>query len=953
MTDFAADAPSPARIVDRQTGQAHDVDSSRLEEALAARGPTGEPLFELDSPDAAARRERLRTYGGVGGQIASGAAGATMGVPLLGSNIANAADLYAEVTDTAPTNIYRDLREVNPTAYGAGELAGAVAPALLMPATGVATAAEGAGARGLFGLAARGLAAPGMAVESLGTAAEGLLARQFAQGTIRQAVARGVGGGAVEGAIGGLTNAINEDALGSRELTAESLLTDVGLGALLGGASGGLLYGGGATLRNGASRLIRPVRETTSDVLSRSWRAAQGFDLEEGVADLAEAASGRMARASSIVTGGDEDFIRTVTNPRSAAGRRIREDVAGIGQGAGPDGVDRDVYEYATRQILRDVDAAETVSQESLEGWAVKRGLIQDQVSDARVLDQVELARSVAADAAAMGREIEQNLPLYQSGTGAVAKRIRQYADAVTNEIEASAASGRPTREIAADMFEILDQMKRRIGNEIRPLQDNNPLRLSAQGFYDSRIRAPLEDAGMWGEQLATTQRTVNEAYTNHLTWRNNFRRQFLAEGDRDPASAWRRVSEMNSAPTSAFVRQAGTAANDTRERVFRESLAAHAELLERMAENTGMDIEKAARARSGAAAARQAIRNFDEVLSRVKAVNQFRALEGGTGTEQAIAAQALGFFTGGPLGAVAATALARPAMVARGLGALERAAQRTQGRLKGGVAKYVRDALESSRDAIKNRALPAVRRAAAMGRSAAERARVATRRATALVTLSEYEKRAQEAVEVTQDPLALMRRLEEQTAEMHDIAPQTRNAMIQQAVRSAQYLAQRVPPESVPLGSALPTIARRLPPSVPARARFLRYARAVYTPLTIVEDLESGQLTPEGVEVMRDLYPQMHALMIQSAQEALIESARPDDVIPYSARVALGSLMGFESDVSLAPQNVALTQAAIMGQPEPNTPAPTWAPTRSQGDAINALTQGTPLQSQRAESRR
>jgi hypothetical protein len=946
-----AEAQASASAVAPQTvpmvgvdGRVYDATPEQAQAMLDARSSSGAQLFHPETPDEAAARQARIDYGGIGGQVASTVAGFTAGIPGLASTIAQSADLAHELTDTPATNYYRDLRSANPNAFFGGEMAGAVLPALL---TAGESLAANVAERGALGIAGRTLAAPGLIVENLGTAAEGLAARQFAAGSIRQALARGVAGGATEGALGGLQNALNEDAFGNRPLTVESLLTDVGMGALLGGATGGLLYGGGATLRNGALRLSRPVREAVGDVASRAWRASQGFDLEEGVADLYEAANNQMARASSLITGGNEDFIRTIGNARSAAGQRIRRDVLSLGQ------PDQDIFERATRQILRDVDAAEGVSQEVLEGWAVKRGLIEEQVSDARVLDQVNLARRVAQEASDMSRAVVDDVRLYEGGQGIAARRIQGHADAVREMIDRSAASGAPTRQIAADMFEAMDQLKRRIGREIGPLPPNSALRRDMQTFYDDAIRVPLEDEGMWG-RIANTQRDVNEAYTNHLTWRNNFRRAFLAEGDRDPASAWRRVMEMNSSPTDAFVRSAGTAANDTRERVFRESLAAHAELLDRMADNTGMDIEKAARARAGAAAARQAITNFDEILGRVKAVNQFRALESGTGVERALAAQAVGFFAGGPLGVVAATALANPAMRARALGAIERAAARTKGRLREGVGSYIRKSIDASREAIENRLAPAARRGAVQARSAAERARVATRRLTSMVALSEYEKTAAEAQERAQDPLALMRRLEAQTEDMHEVAPQTRNEMVQLGVRGAQFLATKVPRESAPLGSALPTIARRLPPSVPDRARFLRYARAVYTPLTIVDDLETGQLTPESVEVMRTLYPEMHAWMVQSAQEALIEHARADDVLPYSTRLALGSLMGFESDASLTPRSIALTQAAILSQPQQqNAPSPTRAPTRSQSSALSALTQGTPLQSQRAESRR
>lgn len=180
----------------------------------------------------------------IGNEALAGLAGAARGLTF------GISDQLLTKTDLVDPETLRKFREYSPTASIGGEIVGAIAPILL--SGGAGAVAKGA-SLAPTALLARGTLATEQAVaggltrgiRALTSAAEGGsklastaigkgLSKKLVQEAMQQAPK--VASQAMEGAIYGAGMAVTEDALGERELNAESLLSSMGTGALFGAA---------------------------------------------------------------------------------------------------------------------------------------------------------------------------------------------------------------------------------------------------------------------------------------------------------------------------------------------------------------------------------------------------------------------------------------------------------------------------------------------------------------------------------------------------------------------------------------------------------------------------------------------------------------------------------------------------------------------------------------------
>lgn len=237
--------------------------------------------------------------------IAAVVAGAARGLSL------GISDLVAAESPAARRTL-QGLRERNPGASLAGEVAGAVAPAF---ATGGTSLAARGAAAAPASLVARGsLALEQGVTRALGrTAAEGFGARVAQRATAEAAA------GAFEGAAFGVGEVISENALSDRDLTAEALLAGAADGALL-GTLGGAAIGGGL---GAAGSLFGRTRALTSGprgaATREGRRALQDLHLRATGQPLADDAADAMVRASEAP--GRRGFL---TDPVELAERRRR-----------------------------------------------------------------------------------------------------------------------------------------------------------------------------------------------------------------------------------------------------------------------------------------------------------------------------------------------------------------------------------------------------------------------------------------------------------------------------------------------------------------------------------------------------------------------------------------------------------------------------------------------------
>ena len=177
------------------------------------------------SPERSAQMALQKTHGGLGGQVRAAGEGALQALTLGASDVALQPDVA--------------YREANPGSYIAGQIAGAIAPALLSEGETIPGQVAEMSAPSV--ISKLGRAVEGAVAEHLGAPAESLAGR-----LAQRAVASGAGS-AVEGAFYGAGNVVSESALGDPNEVAQSAFSEIGLAGALGfglGALGGAAAAG-------------------------------------------------------------------------------------------------------------------------------------------------------------------------------------------------------------------------------------------------------------------------------------------------------------------------------------------------------------------------------------------------------------------------------------------------------------------------------------------------------------------------------------------------------------------------------------------------------------------------------------------------------------------------------------------------------------------------------------
>jgi len=278
---------------------------------------------------------------------------------------------------------------------------------------------------------------------------------------------------------------------------------------------------------------------------------------------------------------------------------------------------------------------------------------------------------------------------------------------------------------------------------------------------------------------------------------------------------------------------------------------------------------------------------------------DRFAAAVGGR-----VAGGVLGGAIGGLPGVVAGAAaggtvdaLVRPSARIRVLAAIDRLSTRVDVRVRESVGRFIRAATDSAVAAKRT-----VRQAGA-------RAYVADKRA--------FEKRLAELDEAVSSDVALRERLAEATRELDDDAPQIRDAVHTAALRGIGFLQARRPIPTGTSGTLLPGVTSRPRYLEQDRVRFMEYARVVDNPLAALDDLESGRLTLEGVEALREVYPTIYQSIVAETMRQLGERATRGRPVSYRARLQLGILLGTTTDPTLEPDFLAMFQRTFQQQPQ------------------------------------
>jgi hypothetical protein len=96
--------------------------------------------------------------------------------------------------------------------------------------------------------------------------------------------------------------------------------------------------------------------------------------------------------------------------------------------------------------------------------------------------------------------------------------------------------------------------------------------------------------------------------------------------------------------------------------------------------------------------------------------------------------------------------------------------------------------------------------------------------------------------------------------------------------------------------------------------AKMARYLDAISNPHSMLDKVSKGTLSREHVEVIKTLYPQIHAKMKTETMEFI---SKNQSSLKYSQKLQLGLLLDMQSHESMQPQNIQALQAQF----EPEAP--------------------------------
>lgn len=147
-----------------------------------------------------------------------------------------------------------------------------------------------------------------------------------------------------------------------------------------------------------------------------------------------------------------------------------------------------------------------------------------------------------------------------------------------------------------------------------------------------------------------------------------------------------------------------------------------------------------------------------------------------------------------------------------------------------------------------------------------------------------------------------IKKNLDESLAPMALAAPETAVALRDKTINALDFLASKMP-------KSKSGVLREYKPSEGEIDKFNRYAVAIDNPKTIMTNLSSGYISPEEVEVLKQVYPELHSQLKEKAIEKLTDKQKK---IPYQLRIQLQKLLDVKDDVNLQYQYTQALQASF-----------------------------------------
>ncbi len=169
--------------------------------------------------------------------------------------------------------------------------------------------------------------------------------------------------------------------------------------------------------------------------------------------------------------------------------------------------------------------------------------------------------------------------------------------------------------------------------------------------------------------------------------------------------------------------------------------------------------------------------------------------------------------------------------------------------------------------------------------------------------------------------------------------------AMSMTAARNLQYLATLRPPDK-----AVNPLDSKPVPTSEQQAQYQRALNIAQQPLIVLETIKKGQTTSTDIQHLETMYPGLYQRMSSKLTEQMISHLEQDGTVPYSTRMGLSTFLKHPLDATLMPSTIASTQQSIMNI---GTPMSMPKPTQSGMNKLDKLPKANMSTMQRREAGR
>lgn len=200
---------------------------------------------------------------------------------------------------------------------------------------------------------------------------------------------------------------------------------------------------------------------------------------------------------------------------------------------------------------------------------------------------------------------------------------------------------------------------------------------------------------------------------------------------------------------------------------------------------------------------------------------------------------------------------------------------------------------------------------AATSGRGARASTSLALRSSNLAEAQRAYRDHAREVQTVAAVPEVAASRLAGITGqELPTVAPGLHAAMAAVATRGAQYLASNMPAPPIDPDSVTPHLDTPPPVSSADLARYADRVDGVANPLSLVDDLAHGNVSPDKVDAVKTVYPTLFDRIREHVFSQLAQRTEP---VPYHQRLLLDLALDGNGalEPSLKPSSLAVMKAA------------------------------------------